>query len=116
MKLNKLSVNNYLNEVSPEDQRKLLEAFLEDFQESLSNLKPTVLDYPKEKALHYISETRYNILHNLLPRDLFYSNEEIREYVNTLIPILNQKEILKVYSLLLKISPMSNVIPKPESE
>lgn len=108
MKLNKVIVNNYLNNSSPECQRKLLEALLEYFENSISNLRTPILDYPKDKALQYMSESKYNIL-QILPRNFFYTNEDIREQVMTLMPTLNQKDIQKIYLLLLnqRINPGS---------
>lgn len=100
MKFNQFIVNNYLNNSSQEDQRKLLEALLEYFESSISNLRPPILDYPKDRALQYMSESKYDILH-MLPRNFFYTNEDIREEVMTLMPTLNQKDIRKIYLLLL---------------
>lgn len=115
MKLNTAIVNNYLKDLSPEDQREMLEALLENFDNSISNLSPAVLDYSKEKALNYISEAQYNLFHHLLPRNFFYTNEEIREDVKAIIPTLNQVDIQNVYLLLLKITPMPNTLPSPDS-
>lgn len=114
MKLNTAIVNNYLKDLSPE-YRELLEALLENFDYSISNLSPAVLNYSKEKALNYISEAQYNLFHHLLPRNFFYTNEEVREDVKAIIPNLNQVNIQSVYLLLLKITPMPNTQPSPES-
>ena len=114
MKLNTVIVNNYLKDLSPE-YRELLEALLENFNYSISNLSPAVLGYSKEKALNYISEAQYNLFHHLLPRNFFYTNEEIREEVKSIIPKLNEVEIQKVYALLLKITSMPNTLPSPDS-
>lgn len=111
MKLNTFLVNHYLDNLSKEDQRELLEELLEHFSNSLSNISIIVLDYPKEKALRYMSEPMYHILHNLLPRNLFYTNEDIREEVKAIIPTLNTIGIQKVYKLLLKLTPMPNTSP-----
>lgn len=100
MKLNTAIVNNYLKDLSPE-YRELLEALLENFDYSISNLSPAVLGYSKEKALNYISEAQYNLFHHLLPRNFFFTDEDIREQVMDLMPTLNQKEIKKIYLLLL---------------
>lgn len=114
MKLNTVIVNNYLKDLSPE-YRELLEALLENFNYSISNLSPAVLGYSKEKALNYISEVQYNLFHHILPRNFFYTNEEIREDVKAIIPTLNEVNIQNVYLLLLKITPMPNTQPSPES-
>lgn len=106
MKLNTAIVNNYLKDLSPE-YRELLEALLENFDYSISNLSPAVLGYSKEKALNYISEAQYNLFHHILPRNFFYTNEEVREDVKAIIQ--------NVYLLLLKITPMPNTQPSPES-
>lgn len=104
MKLNTAIVNNYLKDLSPENQRELLEALLENFDYSISNLSPAVLGYSKERALNYISENQYHILHHLLPRNSFYTNIEIREDVKSAIETLSETDIQKVYSLLLEIT------------
>ena len=115
MKLNTAIVNNYLKDLSPEDQREMLEALLENFDYSISNLSPAVLDYSKEKALNYISEAQYNLFHYILPRNFFYTKEEIREEVKSIIPNLNEVEIQKVYALLLKITSMPHTLPEYSS-
>lgn len=115
MKLNKAIVNNYLNNSSPEDQRELLEALLDDFNDQISNLSLVVLNYPKEKALKHITESQYHLLHHHLPRNFFYTNEDIREDVKAVLPNLTEVEIEKIYSLLLEIRPMPNTLPEFES-
>lgn len=105
MKLNKAIVNNYLNNTSPEDQKELLAALLDNFSESISNLSLAVLDYPKEKALKHITKSQYNIL-NRLPRNFFYTTEEIREDVKFALQNLTEVELQKVYNLLLNIAPL----------
>lgn len=111
MKLNTAIVNNYLNNSSPENQRELLEALLENLDYSISNLSPAVLGYSKEKALNYISEAQYNLFHHLLPRNSFYTNIEIREDVKSAIETLSETDIQKVYSLLLEVTQMPNTYP-----
>lgn len=115
MKLNKAIVNNYLNNSSPEDQRELLEALLGDFNNQISNLSLKVLDYSKDKALNYITESQYHLIHHHLPRNFFYTNEEIREDVKAVLQNLTEVEIEKIYSLLLEIRPMPNTSPESES-
>lgn len=110
MKLNTAIVNNYLKDLSPE-YRELLEALLENFDYSISNLSPAVLGYSKEKALNYISEAQYNLFHHLLPRNFFYTNIEIREDVKSAIETLSETDIQKVYSLLLEVTQMPNTYP-----
>lgn len=107
MKLNKAIVINYLNNTSPEDQKELLAALLDNFSESISNLSLAVLDYPKEKALKHITKSQYNIL-NRLPRNFFYTTEEIREDVKFALQNLTEVELQKVYNLLLNITSMPN--------
>jgi hypothetical protein len=100
MKFNQLIVNNYLNNSSQEDQRKLLEALLLHFENTISNLRPPILDYPKDNALQYMSKDTYHLL-QILPRNFFFTDEDIREQVMDLMPTLNQKDIKKIYLLLL---------------
>lgn len=100
MKFNQLIVNNYLNNCSPECLMKLLEALLLHFEKTISSLTPKILDYPKEKALNYMSKDTYHML-QILPRNFFFTDEDIREQVMDLMPTLNQKEIKKIYLLLL---------------
>lgn len=111
MKLNIAIVNNYLKDLSQENQRELLEALLENFDYSISNLSPAVLGYSKEKALNYITEAQYNLFHHLLPRNFFYNNIEIREDVKSAIETLSETDIQKVYSLLLEVTQMPNTYP-----
>ena len=107
MKLNTAIVNNYLKGLSPE-YRELLEALLRELDNSLSNISPAILGYSKEKALNYISENQYHIIHHLLPRNFFYNNIEIREDVKSAIETLSETDIQKAYSLLLEVTQMPN--------
>ena len=113
MKFNQLIVKHYINNSSPEDQKQLLEALLENFEDSLRNISIKVLDYSKDKSLNYITESQYHLIHHHLPRNFFYTNEEIREDVKAVLPNLTEVEIQKVYSLLLEITSMPNT--KPDS-
>lgn len=111
MKLNTAIVNNYLNNSSQENQRELLEALLRELDNSLSNISPAILGYSKERALNYISENQYHILHHLLPRNFFYTNIEIKEDVKSAIETLSETDIQKIYSLLLEVTQMPNTYP-----